>query len=128
MRVQLDSSTVPIYPNPQSHWSRPRLAISSFPTRFLRSPAPRSHAIAMSLFRPLWALPACRRACSRPNGAVLSSDRNFATAATDSSVLPLAGIRVLDMTRVLAGVCTIQLLVTWSQILILYNSHTAHRF
>lgn len=27
------------------------------------------------------------------------------TAAMDSPTLPLAGIRVLDMTRVLAGVC-----------------------
>jgi hypothetical protein len=34
----------------------------------------------------------------------ISTQREFATAAADDSALPLKGYRVLDMTRVLAGV------------------------
>jgi hypothetical protein len=44
----------------------------------------------------------CSIYCS--NGFRRSSCRRLATAAVDSEKLPLAGIRVLDMTRVLAGV------------------------
>lgn len=44
---------------------------------------------------------ACR--IPRPNG-LTPLYRTFATAAAGSEKLPLAGIRVLDMTRVLAGV------------------------
>lgn len=40
----------------------------------------------------------------RLNGSECSLCRGLATAAADSPTLPLAGIRVLDMTRVLAGV------------------------
>ena len=43
-----------------------------------------------------------------PNGTACSHCKGLATAAVttaDSATLPLAGIRVLDMTRVLAGVC-----------------------
>lgn len=40
------------------------------------------------------------------NGSRSVRIRRAATAATDSPTLPLAGIRVLDMTRVLAGVYT----------------------
>ena len=45
---------------------------------------------------------------TRLNGLACSHCQGFATAAVttaDSATLPLAGIRVLDMTRVLAGVC-----------------------
>ena len=45
---------------------------------------------------------------TRPNGPACSHCKGLATAAVttaDSATLPLAGIRVLDMTRVLAGVC-----------------------
>lgn len=38
------------------------------------------------------------------NGAVSAACRRFATAAPSTDTLPLAGVRVLDMTRVLAGV------------------------
>ena len=41
----------------------------------------------------------------RLNGSKYSIGRGLATAAANPSTLPLAGIRVLDMTRVLAGVC-----------------------
>ena len=40
----------------------------------------------------------------RLNELACSLCRGLATAAVDSPTLPLAGIRVLDMTRVLAGV------------------------
>ena len=45
---------------------------------------------------------------TRPNGSACSHCKGFATAAVppaNSATLPLAGIRVLDITRVLAGVC-----------------------
>lgn len=42
---------------------------------------------------------------SRSNGSLYRRHRTMATVAADSPTLPLAGIRVLDMTRVLAGVC-----------------------
>ena len=41
----------------------------------------------------------------RSNGSRKFLKRWLATAVADSTKLPLAGIRVLDMTRVLAGVC-----------------------
>ncbi len=43
----------------------------------------------------------------RFNSSNCSLCRGLATAAVDSPTLPLAGIRVLDMTRVLAGVCVV---------------------
>ena len=47
------------------------------------------------------------RAISRPNGrcsAIFSCRRGLADAVKDDMTLPLKGIKVLDMTRVLAGV------------------------
>ena len=56
------------------------------------------------------------RIISRSNGFRISPYRGFATAAAVSEKLPLAGIRVLDMTRVLAGVCfTVALISRISQ-------------
>ena len=43
------------------------------------------------------------------NGSKFARYRNLATAAAGSPTLPLAGVRVLDMTRVLAGVRSIDL-------------------
>lgn len=49
------------------------------------------------------------------------------TAAMDSPTLPLAGIRVLDMTRVLAGVC--RLCFSYEKDLTdMHSSHTLHKF
>ena len=58
----------------------------------------------MTLIRQSWALLVCRRLPLNPYVSVFSRHRKLATVAADPSVLPLAGIRVLDMTRVLAGV------------------------
>lgn len=56
--------------------------------------------------KPLLAIAKNAGTISRSNGFGISPWRRFATAAVDSEKLPLAGIRVLDMTRVLAGVCS----------------------
>lgn len=55
--------------------------------------------------------------------------RSLATTAglADTSTLPLAGIRVLDMTRVLAGVCFCVLFLVGGRANSLH-SHTAHKF
>lgn len=42
------------------------------------------------------------------NGSRCSARRQFATARPETPTLPLAGIRVLDMTRVLAGVSSVE--------------------
>ncbi|KAI9724349.1 MAG: hypothetical protein M1812_000417 [Candelaria pacifica] len=42
------------------------------------------------------------------NGSFSSKQRTFATSPADPTTLPLAGIRILDMTRVLAGVSMTQ--------------------
>jgi len=47
----------------------------------------------------------------RLNWITLSHVRRLATEATDASNLPLVGIKVLDMTRVLAGVSHILTIV-----------------
>ena len=49
------------------------------------------------------------RTVPRSNGSHIFFKRRLAMAVADSSKLPLAGIRVLDMTRVLAGVCYLRL-------------------
>ena len=62
------------------------------------------------------------RALSRPAFSFAASNgsrsacRRLATAAIDLPTLPLAGIRVLDMTRVLAGVCCVFLLIVGDSI------------
>lgn len=48
------------------------------------------------------------------------------TAAMDSPTLPLAGIRVLDMTRVLAGVCGPRF--SYDDSTDVRFSHTQHKF
>jgi hypothetical protein len=48
-------------------------------------------------------------------------------AAPDTSALPLAGIKVLDMTRVLAGVSIIPLIYAAELKLTLKHSHTVRR-
>lgn len=56
--------------------------------------------------------------------------RRLATAAAasaDASNLPLAGIKVLDMTRVLAGVC-FEAHVLAKTLSLTLHSHTAHKF
>ena len=61
-------------------------------------------ACARSLFR-------AARALSRSNGhrsAFYNSRRGLADVANDDMTLPLKGIKVLDMTRVLAGVSAIR--------------------
>ena len=48
---------------------------------------------------------------TQPNGSACLHCKGLATAAVttaNSATLPLAGIRVLDMTRVLAGVCVVR--------------------
>lgn len=62
----------------------------------------------MKPFRALHGLPRFVGPCARLNGSRIAPHRYVATAASTAaadSTLPLAGIRVLDMTRVLAGVC-----------------------
>lgn len=58
----------------------------------------------MATLGPFRTLVARSRRTALPNGSRSVKPRRMATAATDSPTLPLAGIRVLDMTRVLAGV------------------------
>ena len=58
----------------------------------------RSGELARSVLR------LCRPSTSL-NGLAIARSRAFATTAPGAGTLPLAGIRVLDMTRVLAGVC-----------------------
>jgi hypothetical protein len=52
--------------------------------------------------------------------------RNYTTAALDSA-LPLKGYRVLDMTRVLAGV-SLYFKLLWERLAYLLNSHIVHKF
>lgn len=59
---------------------------------------------AMATARTLRSLMEPRRRIALINGCRSTGHRCMATAAADSPTLPLAGIRVLDMTRVLAGV------------------------
>ena len=61
--------------------------------------------ISMALTRKPLSLIRHLRSHPRLNRSERSFYRGLATAAADSPTLPLAGIRVLDMTRVLAGVC-----------------------
>lgn len=72
--------------------------VSSFPANIMATPnCARSLARASGTFL-------------RPNGhrsAFYNSRRGLATAADDGMTLPLKGIKVLDMTRVLAGVSTL---------------------
>ena len=58
----------------------------------------------MSGFRALQSVTLRPRLRVALNGSTNSAHRSLATTP-DSPTLPLSGIRVLDMTRVLAGVC-----------------------
>lgn len=75
-----------------------------------KAPARFDRQFRMSLQRPLQRVLCVAKRVPLGNGSIHSRSRCFATATADSGTLPLAGIRVLDMTRVLAGVsCMIQL-------------------
>lgn len=57
------------------------------------------------LFRFSRCIPQTSLSCLKPNWTSPFPRRHFATTTpSDASSLPLAGIKVLDMTRVLAGV------------------------
>lgn len=74
---------------------------SSAPTTWIYlSPATMVSAAAPSLM----AFARLARSKVPANGSRRLARRCMATAAMDSSTLPLAGVRILDMTRVLAGV------------------------
>jgi hypothetical protein len=60
-------------------------------------------AVRQSLYRPR-AVGALCKANGLKRLVCVARQRLFATAAVDDSALPLNGYRVLDMTRVLAGV------------------------
>ncbi len=60
-------------------------------------------AVARRALAPL--LKSGRDTLTRP-GKPIGGRRCFASVASSTSEGPLAGLRVLDMTRVLAGVCT----------------------
>lgn len=63
-----------------------------------------SHAMHRSLY-PHSLTRKVRQCIYRYGSKILNHRVISMTAAMDSPTLPLAGIRVLDMTRVLAGVC-----------------------
>ena len=61
----------------------------------------------MALVRAARPFLGCSVSCGRLLSGLIARRRLLATASNhlDQSKLPLAGVRVLDMTRVLAGVC-----------------------
>lgn len=48
------------------------------------------------------------------------------SSPSDTSTLPLAGIKVLDMTRVLAGVSSA--IAIWLELPLTFNSHIALKY